>query len=60
MNVTDLRRTFRRKSEAASEFNANERRKAERRKMMSDAYGIDKSLMRVWLTPGEKNLIEDL
>ncbi len=62
MNVTDLRKSLRRSglnvNSAAQQL--NDRRKGERRSLMAQPRpNADKS-QRIWLTPGEKALIEDL
>jgi hypothetical protein len=64
LNVTDLRKKYRR---SAKDKKSEENIKAERRKMSdrrvlrTDKLGepADNS-QRVWLTPGEKTLIEDI
>ncbi len=65
MNVTDLRRKLRRAplSQVASEA-LSERRKVSDRRIqqmpMSDIRTTADGYNRVWLTRGERNLIEDL
>lgn len=65
MNVTDLRQKLRRSplSQLASEVHADRRKTSDRRMQqvpVSDLGIIADSCSRVWLTPGERNLIEDL
>jgi hypothetical protein len=65
MNVIDMRTSLRRSpslnNEAARLFPV-ERRKAERRVINAEGVGTAavKNRHRVWLTPGERALIEDL
>ena len=63
MNVTDMRTTFRRANtgnESAVGFRIQERRKGDRRKMASEPCRANANIHRIWLTPGERALIEDL
>ncbi len=61
MNVTDLRTSFRRSSVSneSSMPQSAERRKGERRMLNVEEDGQADG-QRIWLTPGEKALIEDL
>lgn len=65
MNVIDMRTSLRRSSmnnESARLFPV-ERRKADRRVLNAEpsgSYGRGANVHRVWLTPGERALIEDL
>jgi hypothetical protein len=38
----------------------DERRKAERRKLSAESGEAEPDVQRIWLTPGERTLIEDL
>lgn len=62
MNVTDLREKLRRSnmSRRAIERSADERRKEERRLLSADSSGVEPNVKRIWLTPGERTLIEDV
>lgn len=62
MNVTDLRVKLRRSPRVnqSSESISQERRKAERRKLLAESSGNEDITHRIWLTPGERTLIEDL
>lgn len=65
MNVTDLRQKLRRSplSQLASEVHADRRKTSDRRKKhvsVSDLGLVAGRTNRVWLTRGERNLIEDL
>jgi hypothetical protein len=65
MNVTDLRQKLRRSplSQLASEVHADRRKTSDRRRQqvsVSELGVVSGSRNRVWLTPGERNLIEDL
>lgn len=61
MNVTDLRTSLRRApvSNESSIPKGHDRRKGERRALDSEKAGQEE-VQRVWLTPGERALIEDL
>lgn len=65
MNVTDLRQKLRRSplSQRASEVHADRRKTSDRRMQQVPVSGLGvvaDGCNRVWLTPGERNLIEDL
>lgn len=62
MNVTDLREKLRRshRNQQSAEHNANERRKADRRILPVEPSETQANVQRIWLTPGERTLIEDL
>lgn len=62
MNVTDLREKLRRspRNQQSAEHRANERRKADRRVLQVEHNGTEANVQRIWLTPGERALIEDL
>ena len=62
MNVTDLRTSLRRSNENSKLEQQTEvdRRKRERREQVDELNGEDANAQRVWLTPGEKALIEDV
>jgi hypothetical protein len=62
MNVTDLREKLRRspKKRQPTEQSLDERRKAERRKLSAESGEAEPDVQRIWLTPGERTLIEDL
>ncbi len=63
MNVTDLRTTMRRTpiNAEAGNFGNIERRKGDRRRGLNieQTVSVEKP-HRIWLTPGERALIEDL
>lgn len=61
MNVTDLRVKLRRSPRVSQSWESisQERRKAERRKLLAES-GNEDITHRIWLTPGERTLIEDL
>jgi hypothetical protein len=64
MNVTDMRQKLRRS--AINKLNGNsqseeERRKAaDRRQQAIESSQVESETQRIWLTPGERTLIEDL
>ena len=63
MNVIDMRRQLRRTpvSKQSVELKNNERRKTSDRREPSAGLGETRtSVKRIWLTPGERTLIEDL
>jgi hypothetical protein len=62
LNVTDLRAKLRRSkmSRRSKERSADERRKAERRELSARPNEAEDNVQRIWLTPGERTLIEDL
>jgi hypothetical protein len=66
MNVTDLREKLRRSprdhqlSALSAAHGADERRKADRRVLHTEPNGTEANVIRIWLTPGERTLIEDL
>lgn len=62
LNVTDLREKLRRspRSQRATEQSLSERRKAERRVLPANPTVAEPDVQRIWLTPGERMLIEDL
>ncbi|WP_411726691.1 hypothetical protein [Methyloglobulus sp.] len=62
MNVTNLREKLRRSpsNQQSAEQGADERRKADRRVMPVEPSGTEANVIRIWLTPGERTLIEDL
>ncbi|MBK8816714.1 MAG: hypothetical protein IPN42_14955 [Methylococcaceae bacterium] len=63
MNVTDLRTAMRRTpiNIEAGRFSDNERRKGDRRRGLTAEQALkDEKPHRIWLTPGERALIEDL
>jgi hypothetical protein len=67
MNVTDLRGKLRRSpiNRRSRAVNANERRKTSDRRVLPDELNdelnkVDADVQRIWLTPGERTLIEDL
>ena len=63
MNVTDMRTTLRRANtgnESAVSYRLHERRKGDRRVMVSEPGRANANMHRIWLTPGERALIEDL
>jgi len=63
MNVTDLREKFRRSpiNPQSAGNNPDERRKtSDRRVLPAEPSKADENEQRVWLTPGERTLIEDL
>ncbi|NOU42434.1 MAG: hypothetical protein HOO87_02475 [Methyloglobulus sp.] len=62
MNVTDLRRKLRRSNTPKiDDLSEQERRKAEdRRQLVSESSQAEDEAQRIWLTPGERTLIEDL
>jgi hypothetical protein len=63
LNVTDLRKKLRRspKAKKPTEQSLEERRKtADRRVLLADPSNIESDAQRIWLTPGERTLIEDL
>jgi hypothetical protein len=62
MNVTDLRERLRRSSisRRLTERKNDERRKIERRLMLGESGSAETNIKRIWLTPGERTLIEDL
>ncbi len=62
MNVIDMRTTLRRSPmnmEAARHIQ-DDRRKGDRRVLKAEKAGQEAMPHRVWLTPGERALIEDL
>lgn len=62
MNVIDMRTTLRRSPmnmEAARRIQ-DDRRKGDRRVLKTEKAGKDAIPHRIWLTPGERALIEDL
>lgn len=62
MNVTDLRKSFRRSpiNNKLTAQQINDRRKGERRALTVLPRPNANKSQRIWLTPGEKALIEDL
>ena len=63
LNVTDLRKKYRRSAKKKSEENIKaERRKMSDRRVLRAEKSSDPedNSQRVWLTPGEKTLIEDI
>jgi hypothetical protein len=62
MNVTDLRRKLRRCGANKSNLDkeAERRKAADRRQMASESAQAESETQRIWLTPGERTLIEDL
>jgi len=62
INVTDLRSTLRRSSmnRRATERNIGDRRQGDRRVLHTEASNLKLNIKRIWLTPGERALIEDL
>jgi hypothetical protein len=62
MNVTDLRGKLRRSSMSRrlTERSIDERRKTERRLLLAESGEAESGVQRIWLTPGERTLIEDL
>ena len=61
MNVTDLRRNLRRSVDKPYSDGGVERRKAaDRRQLLAETVQADPQGQRIWLTPGERALIEDL
>jgi hypothetical protein len=62
VNVTDLREKLRRSpsNQQSAKHGANERRKADRRVLPVEPSGTEANVQRIWLTPGERTLIEDL
>jgi hypothetical protein len=62
MNVTDLRRKLRRSGANKTNLNkeAERRKAADRRQMASESAQVASEAQRIWLTPGERTLIEDL
>ncbi len=63
LNVTDLREKLRRspKSKAEAKQSAAERRKTnDRRVLPADRSNVEPEIERIWLTPGERTLIEDV
>lgn len=63
MNVTDLREKLRRApvNQRAGAMNTYERRKlSDRRVLAASAQTNGANRKRIWLTPGERALIEDL
>ncbi len=62
MNVTDLRQKLRRSplNQMRSGFQSDRRKGADRRMQTSTSGGALGNYRRVWLTPGERTLIEDL
>jgi hypothetical protein len=63
MNVTDLREKLRRSpiNRQLSDINSSERRKtSDRRVLPAEPSKKEAKVQRIWLTPGERTLIEDL
>jgi hypothetical protein len=62
MNVIDLREKLRRspRKQRQVELSLDERRKAERRALAAESGQTESDVQRIWLTPGERTLIEDL
>jgi hypothetical protein len=63
MNVIDLREKLRRSpmNRQLAEVSSNERRKIGDRRILSSATNRGSTnVQRIWLTPGERTLIEDL
>jgi hypothetical protein len=61
MNVTDLRQSLRRSAISKSyPITGAERRKAADRRQIINADQPGDKIQRIWLTPGERTLIEDL
>ncbi len=63
LNVTDLREKLRRspKTKKEAKQSPDERRKSsDRRVLPADPSNAEPDVQRIWLTPGERTLIEDL
>jgi hypothetical protein len=62
MNIIDLRKGKRRSLRVSNLRDANQpdRRKGDRRNQLPDKASKRDKFRRVWLTPGERALIEDL
>lgn len=62
MYVTDLRKKLRRSSakQDSKVYNLIDRRKGDRRVLTTEFKKNNAGEVRVWLTPGERALIEDL
>jgi hypothetical protein len=63
LNVTNLREKLRRstKSQEEVEQSEDERRKtSDRRLLPADSINDEPEVKRIWLTPGERTLIEDM
>lgn len=61
MNVTDLRKALRRSQTTTStELKDSDRRKVSDRRSTEAEPGDTDGIHRIWLTPGEKTLIEDI
>jgi hypothetical protein len=63
LNVTNLREKLRRspESKAKAKQSADERRKTnDRRVLPSNPNNVEPEVQRIWLTPGERTLIEDM
>jgi hypothetical protein len=64
LNVTDLRRKRRRspknQTPVEKEVKGERRKASDRRVLPAKAVDDDENAQRIWLTPGERTLIEDL
>ena len=60
MNVVDMRQRYRRAPVPQSSGGHFERRKGTDRRVNQVANAMTGNFRRIWLTPGERNLIEDL
>jgi hypothetical protein len=63
LNVTDLRKIFRRSSknqQSAGNIPDDRRKTNDRRELSAEPSGTESNVERIWLTPGERTLIEDL
>lgn len=62
LNVVDLRNNLRRSnmSRRSSDRCSDDRRKSDRRLLSASASKNGNGVQRIWLTPGERALIEDL
>jgi hypothetical protein len=63
MNVTDLREKLRRSPinrQPSGAYNYDRRKVSDRRTLSSESGKTEANVQRIWLTPGERTLIEDL
>ena len=63
LNVTDLRTQLRRSPmnrQSASDTNNDRRKTSDRRVLPPEPNGTGSRVQRIWLTPGERTLIEDI
>lgn len=63
MNVTDLREKLRRSPinrQSPGAYTNDRRKVSDRRILSAEARKTDANVQRIWLTPGERTLIEDL